>query len=138
MHDGNYVIASNAKWPWAKQINIWLAYLSFYNPLCLLAAIRRRKTKLGDKPWAMQVCGMLGLTQNLRRTFPWMLRLAFGRYQRTTEPPRSDIPMRSVDGARADHAPLVTAARKPVPVPVIVTKTPPPRVKLPVIESQTA
>lgn len=136
MHDGNYVIASHAKRPWAKQVNLWLAYLSFYNPLNLIAAMRRRRTKLGDKPWAMQLVGMVGLTQNLRRTFPWMLRLAFGKHRRTTEPPGSTIPMRAVDGAKAHHAPLVTAVRRHIPV--IVTNTPPPLVQLPVLESQTA
>jgi len=114
MHDGNYVIASQAKRPWVKQINLWLAYLSFYNPVNLVAAIRRRKSKLGDKPMAMQVVGMLGLTQNLRRTFTWMLRLATGRFERSTTAPGPKLPVRSprreataeaVDGPRVHSRP---------------------------------
>lgn len=109
MHDGNYVIASHAPRPWVKQVNLWLAYASFYNPLNLVRAIARRGTLMGDKPMAMQIVGMIGLTQNLRRTFTWMLRLATGKFERSKHPPGSAIPMRSPQGARAAHAPLVTA-----------------------------
>ncbi|MCC6682693.1 MAG: radical SAM protein [Phycisphaeraceae bacterium] len=105
MHDGNYVIASYAHRPWIKQVNIWLAYLSFYNPLNLLRALRRRKTKLGYRPAGMQIVGMLGLTQNIRRTFTWTLRLATGRFKRATQPPASPLPMRAPDGGWAEHAP---------------------------------
>ncbi|MAE60321.1 MAG: radical SAM protein [Planctomycetaceae bacterium] len=112
MHDGNYVIASHADRPWIKQINLWLAYLSFYNPLSLIAALRRRKAKLRDKRLAMQLVGMIGLTQNLRRTFMWMLRLAMGRFKRTVHPPVSSIPMRAVDDDLPTDTPqIITSAQ---------------------------
>src|SRR5262249_11180754 len=37
MHDGNYVIASKAKHPVVKQLNMLAAYAYFYNPVRLLA-----------------------------------------------------------------------------------------------------
>jgi hypothetical protein len=51
---------------------------------------------------------MVGLTQNFRRTFGWMLRLATGRIQRLSQPPGGRIPMRSVDGGVACHASTTT------------------------------
>jgi hypothetical protein len=37
------------------------------------------------------------------RTFGWAMRLMFGRIERHSHPPVSEIPMRSVDGAAASH-----------------------------------
>jgi hypothetical protein len=54
----------------------------------------------------MQLVGMLGLTQSIRRTSGWALRLMFGRIERLPGPPVSAIPMRSIDGARASHDPV--------------------------------
>ncbi len=60
----------------------------------------------------MQVVGMLGLIQTIRRTFTWSLRLAFGHIKRLTHPPVSAIPMHSVEGESASHA----AFEGPIPV----------------------
>jgi len=107
MHDGNYVIASEAKRPWQKQVNLWLAYAAFYNPWSLLTILlrSRKKDRLRDRRLGMQLVGMLGLTQNLRRTGGWMLRLMTGRWQRATKTPGSAYAMRSPDGGPAEHAP---------------------------------
>jgi len=42
--DGNHVVASRHPRPWVKQLNVLAAYLFFYNPLRLLAALVRSKT----------------------------------------------------------------------------------------------
>ncbi len=104
MLGGNYVVASRHPRPWRKQINILVAYGYFYNPLRLLLALVRPKTKLylADAVW--QVHGMWGLVQTMRRTFGWLLRLRFGKIRRTVAPPMSQIPMRAVDGSPASHA----------------------------------
>ena len=115
MHDGNYVIASHADRPWVKQVNIWLAYLSFYNPLSFIAALIGRKANMGDRRLGMQLVGMIGLTQNIRRTFTWMLRLSTGRFKRTVEPPASSIPMRAAHGDQTEHAPQVTVPTQSAP-----------------------
>ncbi len=123
MHDGNYVIASHAKRPWVKQVNIWLAYMMFYNPINLARALWNHRGPLGDRPAAMQLVGMIGLTQNIRRTFGWMLRLATGRFKRATAPPTSAICLRSPDGTSASHAPR-DAPTKPTVVPITLNQTP--------------
>ena len=102
MHDGNYVIASHHKHPWKKQLNILASYSYFYNPVWLIVEMRR-KTKVGDKPVSAQLMGILGLTQNFRRTLGWAVRLMFRRIERHTGPPTSSIPMRSVEGTLSIH-----------------------------------
>jgi len=104
MLGGNYVVASHHAKPWLKQINILIAYAYFYNPLRLLGALVRPKTKLylADAIW--QVLGMWGLAQTVRKTFGWTFRLRFGKIRRRVTPPMNEIPMRDVDGSRARHA----------------------------------
>lgn len=104
MLGGNYVIASHHSKPWRKQVNILLVYAYFYNPLRFLLALVRPKSKmyLADAVW--QVLGMWGLSQTVRKTFTWALRLRFCTIRRKNAPPMNKIPMRSVDGLCASHA----------------------------------
>jgi radical SAM superfamily enzyme YgiQ (UPF0313 family) len=104
MLDGNYVVASRHPRPWRKQLNIMLAYLYFYNPLRFLKALVRPRSKLYLADSGMQVLGMIGLAQTVRRTLGWALRLRWGRIERRSEVPASRLPMRSVDGGPASHA----------------------------------
>jgi radical SAM superfamily enzyme YgiQ (UPF0313 family) len=113
MYDGNYVIASKHKRPWRNQLNMLLGYLYFYNPLWLAVAMWRRKTKVGAKPAWMQIVGMLGLIQSIRRTTGWAVRLMFQHIERLTEPPPSDIPMRNATGGEATHAPVMVTLNVP-------------------------
>ena len=103
MHDGNYVVASNHKRPWQKQLTMLAGYVYFYNPVWLIVALIRDKTPLSKKPAYMQIIGMLGLVMTIARTSGWAMRLMFGRIERLSHPPVSEIPMRSIDGAPASH-----------------------------------
>lgn len=126
MYDGNHVVASTHARPWRKQFNLLLGYLYFYNPFWLLVALWRRNTKVGMKPAYMQMVGMFGLSQSIRRTFGWALRLMFGKIERHTQPPQSVVPMRSTGReVAASHAPVMvtltlpsrrTTREEPVPV----------------------
>jgi len=107
MHDGNYVIASSHARPWRKQFNLLTAYLYFYNPLWLAVNVWRRKTRVGMKPAYMQMVGMIGLTQSIRRTLGWGIRLIFNKIERLAVPPQTAVPIRGVAGGEpADHAPV--------------------------------
>jgi radical SAM superfamily enzyme YgiQ (UPF0313 family) len=103
MHDGNYVIASSHKRPWRKQVNLLLGYIYFYNPIWLVVLLLRKRNKVSHKSAAMQIIGMMGLAQTIRRTFGWVLRLMAGRIERLHQPPGSALPMRAVDGSLASH-----------------------------------
>lgn len=123
MYDGNYVVASSHRRPWRKQLNILVGYLYFYNPIWLANMLLRKKTKVSHKSAGMQIVGMLGLVQSIRRTFGWAARLMFGRIERLSGPPQPVIRMRSVDGGAASHASCVElpADRRIQRVPLPVT-----------------
>lgn len=104
MLDANYVVASEHPKPWKKQLNILTAYLYFYNPLRFLWALVKPRSKLYLADSMMQVVGMYGALQNIRRTFGWAMRLRKGPITRKAGIPVSAIPMRNVEGATADHA----------------------------------
>jgi len=104
MLDANYVIASNHPEPWRKQFNILAAYLYFYNPLRFLVALVRPKSSLYLADSGMQLLGMWGLAQTVRRTLGWAFRLLLGRVRRQTAAPKSPIPLRAPDGTPAAHA----------------------------------
>src|SRR5688500_11152200 len=117
MCDGNYVVASSLPRPWRKQLNLLMGYLYFYNPVWFLVALWRRNTRVGLKPAGMQLVGMFGLAQSIRRTSGWALRLMFGKVRRLSHPPTSAIPMRAADGAgAASHAPCDTRAEAAKPL----------------------
>ncbi len=108
MFDGNYVIQSAHKRPWRKQLNLMAAYLYFYNPLRFLWALIRPKTKVFLADPGMQIMGMWGLTQTIRRTLGWAMRLMFGKIRRSTRAPASPLPIRSAAPVR-----LVPRSRSP-------------------------
>jgi radical SAM superfamily enzyme YgiQ (UPF0313 family) len=103
MHDGNYVVASAHARPWRKQFNLLIGYLYFYNPVWLIVNLWRRKTKVGMKPACMQLIGMAGVSQSIRRTIGWGFRLMLRPISRLSRPPETAVPIRSV-GAIADVA----------------------------------
>jgi hypothetical protein len=96
MYDGNYVIASHHPRPWRKQLNLLAGYIYFYNPLWLIVRLLGRKDRTGFKPAGMQVVGMIGASQSIRRTFTWALRLMFGKIERLNAPPKSTIKLRTL------------------------------------------
>jgi len=104
MMDANYVVASEHKQPWRKQLNIMAVYLYFYNPLRFAYAHAFPKSKLYLADAGMQFIGMLGLIQTIRRTLGWAVRLMRGDIKRKSRIPASRLPMRGVDGSRSSHA----------------------------------
>jgi radical SAM superfamily enzyme YgiQ (UPF0313 family) len=53
---------------------------------------------------SLQLFGMLGLIQTVRRTLPWTWQLIRGRIVHCDRPPASEIPMRNPSGGPASHA----------------------------------
>ena len=89
-YDGNHCIATEDPKPWRKQLNIYLAYASFYNPLNFVRAIAGWKDPLWKLRVAYQVYGMAGLVKSLRRSFGWIWSLYRGpvkKMQRAAAPP---------------------------------------------------
>jgi hypothetical protein len=53
---------------------------------------------------AVQLVGMSGLFQTVRRTLPWAWQLFGGKIEHSAHSPASHVPMRSPDGGAASHA----------------------------------
>jgi radical SAM superfamily enzyme YgiQ (UPF0313 family) len=104
MLDANYVVASQDRRPWCKQLNIIAAYLYFYNPLRLLIALAWPKSKLYFADAFVQLIGMWGLARTIRRTLGWAICLFRGDIRRRACAPISTLPMLGVDGSHAAHA----------------------------------
>ena len=102
MFDGNYVVASRHPQPWKKQLNILAAYFWFYNPVRFFGALVWPKSRLYLVDSTVQVLGMLGLAQTVRRTFGYALRLMTGRITRATQPPGSGIVCRHGEQSRTE------------------------------------
>lgn len=100
MLDANYVVASEHPKPWQKQLNIMAVYLYFYNPLRFLWALVRPKSKLYLADAGMQLIGMHGVTQTIRRTIGWAFRLMRGGITRKSAPPQSEFAIRAVNACR--------------------------------------
>jgi len=60
--DGNYVIATKARRPWVKQLNLLAAYTYFFNPIRLLVSLVRSKSNIpfadAETRPADEVCGL--------------------------------------------------------------------------------
>jgi radical SAM superfamily enzyme YgiQ (UPF0313 family) len=107
MYDGNYVVASSLPRPWRKQINMLIGYMYFYNPVWLISNLLNKKNRLKDKAAGMQIVGMMGLTQSIRRTSGWALRLMFGKIERVGEVPASAVPTRGCETPKETTGGLV-------------------------------
>jgi radical SAM superfamily enzyme YgiQ (UPF0313 family) len=113
MLDANYVVASEHARPWRKQLNIMLAYLYFYNPVRLLIALVRPKSKLYLADATVQLIGMWGLTHTIRRTFGWAMCLLRGRIRHRADVPTTALHMRGIGDRSASHAlPLASAGER--------------------------
>ena len=64
-YDGNHCIATDDPHPWRKQLNIYMAYASFYNPLNFVRAIANWKDPLWNYRVMYQAYGMVGLVKSV-------------------------------------------------------------------------
>ena len=92
-YDGNHCIATHDPNPWRKQLNIYLAYASFYNPLNFVRAMADWKHPLWHFRVLYQAFGMYGLVQSFAAGFGWLKNLWRGPVQKATQPPRRQLEM---------------------------------------------
>jgi radical SAM superfamily enzyme YgiQ (UPF0313 family) len=92
-YDGNHCIATADPHPWRKQLNIYLAYASFYNPLNFARAV----ASWNDPAWSIRIMyqtyGMAGLVKSLATSWRWIWNLYRGPIQKLQEVPRPRLPM---------------------------------------------
>jgi radical SAM superfamily enzyme YgiQ (UPF0313 family) len=92
-YDGNHCIATNDRKPWRLQLNIYLAYLSFYNPLNFVKAVAAWKDPLWKFRVVYQVYGMVGLPKSFKRGFSWLWNLYRGPVKKMRQQPRRRLLM---------------------------------------------
>jgi radical SAM superfamily enzyme YgiQ (UPF0313 family) len=92
-YDGNHCIATAEANPWRKQLNIYLAYASFYNPLNLVRALAKWRDPLWSYRVLYQVYGMAGLVKSFLKGFGWLKSLWSGRIKKLTGLPRPRLEM---------------------------------------------
>ncbi len=92
-YDGNHLIATADPHPWRKQINIYVAYASFYNPLNFLRALLNWKDPLWEYRVMYQTFGMMGLVKSIRQGWGWMWSLYQGPIRKMQELPRRRLIM---------------------------------------------
>jgi radical SAM superfamily enzyme YgiQ (UPF0313 family) len=71
-YDGNHCIATEDPHPWRKQMNIYLGYASFYNPLNFVKAIADWKDPVWSYRVMYQAYGMAGLAKSVAQGFGWL------------------------------------------------------------------
>jgi radical SAM superfamily enzyme YgiQ (UPF0313 family) len=91
-YDGNHLIATEDPRPWRKQLNIFLAYGSFYNPLNFVRAIAHWKDPLWSYRVLYQAYGMVGLVKSLATGWGWLRSLWKGPITKL-----ADIPQRRLE-----------------------------------------
>ncbi|HMF16754.1 MAG TPA: radical SAM protein [Gemmataceae bacterium] len=92
-YDGNHLIATQDPKPWRKQLNIYLAYASFYNPLNFIKAIAKWKDPLWTYRVLYQAYGMVGLVRSVAKGWGWLKSLWKGPISKQTEVPRRRLEM---------------------------------------------
>jgi radical SAM superfamily enzyme YgiQ (UPF0313 family) len=92
-YDGNHCVATEDPHPWRKQLNIYLAYASFYNPLNLVRSLARWKDPLWNYRVLYQVYGMVGLVKSFIKGFGWLKSLWSGQIKKLQSLPRPRLEM---------------------------------------------
>jgi hypothetical protein len=92
-YDGNHCIATDDPNPWRKQLNIYLAYASFYNPLNFVRAIAKWNDPLWDYRVMYQAYGMVGLVKSVVQGWGWLRSLYSGPVQKMKDVPRRKLLM---------------------------------------------
>jgi hypothetical protein len=92
-YDGNHCIATEDPNPWRKQLNMYLGYASFYNPLNFVRAVADWKDPLWTYRVIYQAYGMAGIVKSLSRTCSWLRNLYRGPIQKLTEVPHRRLLM---------------------------------------------
>src|SRR2546421_9306503 len=92
-YDGNHCIATDDPHPWRKQVNIYLSYASFYNPLNFVRSVANWKDPLWSERVLYQTYGMLGLARSLARSWNWLTNLRDGPITRMAGVPQRKLEM---------------------------------------------
>jgi radical SAM superfamily enzyme YgiQ (UPF0313 family) len=92
-YDGNHCVATDDPHPWRKQLNIYLGYAAFYNPVNLVRALASWKDPLWSYRVMYQTYGMVGLVKSVIKGWGWLWSLYRGPVKKMTSLPRQRLAM---------------------------------------------
>jgi hypothetical protein len=92
-YDGNHCVATDDPRPWRKQLNIYLGYAAFYNPVNLVRAVASWKDPLWSYRVMYQAYGMVGLVKSVLKGWGWLWSLYRGPVKKMTSLPRQRLAM---------------------------------------------
>ncbi|MGE3804227.1 MAG: radical SAM protein [Gemmataceae bacterium] len=92
-YDGNHCIATDDPSPWRKQLNIYMGYATFYNPLNFVRSIASWKDPVWSYRVMYQAYGMVGLVKSFSKGFGWLKSLYQGPVEKVKELPRKKLEM---------------------------------------------
>lgn len=96
--DGNHVVASRHAKPWWRQLNVLLAYSSFYNPLnTARVLLSRDPPQIKGKRLLFQAIGQIGLFMTIPKLVHWAFKMKRG-------------PIEKWDGLQPARIPMIDAA----------------------------
>ncbi len=88
MYDGNRCIATGERSPLRKQLNLFAAYATFYNPLNLIRTAIRVWDKCYYEKMVYQVYGLAALVRSAIAARDWLWDLWHGPIEKYSEPPK--------------------------------------------------
>ncbi|GIW79542.1 MAG: hypothetical protein KatS3mg105_1349 [Gemmatales bacterium] len=105
-YDGNHCIATHDARPWRKQLNVYLAYAHFYNPINFVRAVVNWKDPVWSYRVMYQAYGMVGLVKSFARGWGWLKNLYKGPIEKVKELPKRKLELASPP-ARDENKPAV-------------------------------
>lgn len=132
-YDGNHVISTRHRHAWIRQLQLWLAYASFYNPFnlarTLFKDLRDRNNRRRLK-WQLAGCAMM--VPSVWKALPFALSLALRRVVKHAAVPPRCLPMIDAHTRR----PVKWGADAAVPYEVPTPSAAPPLVELAVLADE--
>jgi hypothetical protein len=89
LYDGNHCIATKDPNPWKLQMNVFLAYASFYNPINFFKIFMKKNDSLKKYRVMWQIYGMLGVVKSFIEASSWLWNLYKGPIRKLKEVPKS-------------------------------------------------
>ena len=92
--DGNHVVASRHEKVWLRQIQLWAAYLSFYNPVNFTRTLFKNLLDRNNRRrFKWQLIGSSMIVPSILKELPYALSLAFQKIERHPATPPRCLPM---------------------------------------------
>lgn len=92
--DGNHIIATRHRRAWVRQLQLWMAYGSFYNPVNFLRSLfKDLRDKHNRRRLKWQIIGGSMVIPTIFKSIPWLFSLMTRKIEKAPEAPPRCLPM---------------------------------------------